>query len=127
MHFTTIIEGCARTTVLQYPRTKDQAGVKCRFKHPDSSETTKSGAESFSDLGVPRKLRADTLRKMIAAFDSMLVSTILESHKRHLMTLRHENKTLSVIGATCDTFKIQLATQKAQPTQKTRVRGCEAP
>jgi len=57
----------------------------------------------------------------------MMGDTIfLTHHKRHLMTLKRQSKTLSVMSATCDHLETQLATPKAHPTQNTMVNQCEA-
>jgi len=91
---------------------------------------TNLGAKLLFDLGVRCKPRPETTRGMIAAFDSMLAcwaAQFLMHCKRHLMTLRHQSKILSVMSATCDDLAIQSAIPKAHPTPNTTARRCEAP
>jgi len=83
---------------------------------------TNPSAKSLFDLGVRCKPRSDTTRGMIASFDSMLAGTIFDDCKRHLMTLRHQSKILSVMSATCDHLGIQSAIPKAHPTPNATVR-----
>jgi len=71
---------------------------------------TKPGAKSFFDLGVRCKPRSDTTRNIITTFESMLAAQFLTHRKRHLMTLRHQNKTPSVMSATCNHLEIWSAT-----------------
>jgi len=79
-------------------------------------KVTNPGAKSLVDLGVCCKPRSDTTRSMIAAFDSVLDGTFFDDRRRHLMTLRHQSKILSVMSATCDHLEIQSATLKEHPT-----------
>ena len=88
---------------------------------------TNPGTKSLFDLGVRCEPRSEITRGMIAAFDSMLDGTIWLHRKRHLMTLRHQSRILSVMSATCDHPRIQSAIPKAHPTPNTTTRRCEAP
>ena len=86
---------------------------------------TNSGAKSLFDLGVCCKPRSETKRGMIAAFDSMLAAQFLTHHKRHVMTLRHQSKILSVMIDTCDHFAILSAIPKAHLAPNTTAMHCE--
>ena len=102
------------------PNTKQGQGADLSIM--TALKITNPGAKPLFDLGVRCKPRSNTTRGMIAAFDSMLAAQFLTHRKRHLMTLRHQSKILSVMSATCDHLAIQLAIPKAHPTPKTTAR-----
>jgi len=96
------------------PKTQQEQGTDLSIM--THLKVTNPGAKSLVDLGVCCKPRSDTTRSMIAAFDSVLDGTFFDDRRRHLMTLRHQSKILSVMSATCDHLEIQSATLKEHPT-----------
>jgi len=102
------------------PKTKQGQGADLSIL--TALKITKPGAKSLFDLGVRCKPRSDTTLNMIAAFDSMMGGTIFDARKRHRMTLRHQSKPISGMGAPCDHIEIRWATTKAHPTPNTTVR-----
>ena len=98
------------------PKTKPEQGADLRIIA--ALKITNSGAKLLFDLGVGCRARSDTTRSMIAAFNSMLGATMFDASHHHLMTLRHQSRTLSVTSATQDDLEIQSAIPTGAPDPK---------
>ena len=85
---------------------------------------TKPSAKSLFDLGVRCKPRSDsTLNSQRST--ACWAAPFLMHHKRHLMTLKRQNKTFSVTSTTCDHVETRSATPKAHLIQYTTVKRCK--
>jgi len=103
IRFNAIIERCTHPTVLHQLGIKDHAGARLRYSDSSQNNRTWCQCKNPSATLACETNHAQTPHvTWLQLSEAYWVAKFSTFRKRHLMTLRPQNKTLSVMNTICD-------------------------